>query len=564
MDKSTISLEDKKLREAQVKDLNYEQKILSIVYFGRNDDYAKDWIKRFEYIFNYNFHVLNELGFSNKVEFHIVDFVCDKKIIDDLRIVNNKSQVNIHQVYDDNGKLLMNQSKALNIGINKSSCEYVLLFGGDTFVAPTSWSNLFNLLENKNKYFPFSNEYMLIPRKQFPKEFDYRDINYNQLDKICKYNLFSNFKHRNNKAHVGAGSGGVLLSKETFDDLKGFDESFKGYGEIDAEFMDRLSKHHDHLDLINYGIYSYKLPYSKSGNKKNIVKESIVEEDSILDWRFPERKKDSGAWASGDIKSFIVSNNNKDNYDPVKPHITIKIDLGLMKIKHLLSFPLHSKTLRKKVFKDWKKVHILSQIRENYKIIDIIADVDLAFLFCPVIGFKNSMSSIYIIDADLDANLDGVEERSNMVIRATMSKGNIGYARSIRTDIGSVKEALNKIETPLINPTIAVNSKTNVSKVIFESELMKKARIIMVVGPKNNELLSSINKEDFPNHIELEKIHLYSKDKFDISKGFSKINETIIVFILLNISLYYFLKDILMYLRSNVLKKVYIRVFPRV
>ena len=165
MDKSTISLEDKKLREAQVKDLNYEQKILSIVYFGRNDDYAKDWIKRFEYIFNYNFHVLNELGFSNKVEFHIVDFVCDKKIIDDLRIVNNKSQVNIHQVYDDNGKLLMNQSKALNIGINKSSCEYVLLFGGDTFVAPTSWSNLFNLLENKNKYFPFSNEYMSIPRQ---------------------------------------------------------------------------------------------------------------------------------------------------------------------------------------------------------------------------------------------------------------------------------------------------------------------------------------------------------------------------------------------------------------
>ena len=558
MEKSTISLEDKKLRGVLVKDLNYEKKILSIVYFGRNDDYAKDWIKRFEYIFNYNFHVLNELGFSNKVEFHIVDFVCDKKIIDDLRIVNNKSQVNIHQVYDDKGKLL-NVSRALNIGINKSSSEYILLLGADAFVAPTSWSNLFNLLENENKYFPFSNEYMLIPRKQFPKEFDYEDINYNQLDKICKYNLFSNFKQRNNKAHVGAGAGGVLLLKKIFDDLKGFDESFKGYGQIDAEFMDRVSKYHDHLDLINYGIYSYKLPYSQSGNRKSIMKESIVGED----WRYPERKKDLGAWALGDIKSFIVSNNNKEDDYPINTNITIKIDLGLMKIKHLLNFPLHTKILRKKIFKDWKKVHILSQIRENYKIIDVITDVDSAFLFCPVIGFKNSMSSIYIIDSDLDANLDDVEARSNIIIRATMSKGNIGYARSIRTDIGSVKEALNQIKTPLINPIISVNSKTNVSKVIFESEMMKKARIIMVIESKNNELLSSINKKDFPNHIELEKIHLYSKDKFDMSKGFSKINETIIAFILLNISLYYSLKDILMYLRNNVLKKMYLKVFPR-
>ena len=237
------------MREVLVKDVNYEQKILSIVYQGRNDDYAKDWIKRFEYIFNYNFHVLNELGFSSKVEFHIVDFVCDKTIIDDLRILNNKSQVNIHQVYDGKGKLL-NVSRALNIGINKSSSEYILLLGADAFISPTSWSNLFNLLENKNKYFPFSNEFMLIPRKQFPEEFDYEAINYNQLDKICKYNLFSNFKHRNNKTHVGAGAGGLLLLKKIFEDLKGFDESFKGYGQIDAEFMDRVSKHHDHLDLI--------------------------------------------------------------------------------------------------------------------------------------------------------------------------------------------------------------------------------------------------------------------------------------------------------------------------
>ena len=359
---------------------------------------------------------------------------------------------------------------------------------------------------------------------------------------------------------MGAGAGGLLLSKKIFNDLKGLNDSFSGYGHSDAEFMDRVSIHHDHLDLASYGVFVYKLPYAQFGNRNSVVKESIVGKD----FRLPERKKERDSWASGDIKSFIVSNNNKDNIYPINPHITIKIDLGLMKIRHLLNFPLHSKILRKKVFKDWKKVHILSQIRANYKIIDIIADVDLAFLFCPVIGFKNSMSSIYIIDSDLDANLDDVEARSNMVIRALIEKVNIGYARSIRTDIGSVKGALNEIKTPLINPIIAVNSKTNVSKVIFESELMKKARIIMVIEPKNNELLSIINKEDFPNHIELEKIHLYSKDKFDISKGFSKINETIIVFILLNISLYYFLKDILMYLRSNVLKKVYLKVFPRV
>jgi len=357
---------------------------------------------------------------------------------------------------------------------------------------------------------------------------------------------------------VGAGAGALLLSKKTFSELKGFDDSIRGYGHADPEFMDRVSIHHDHLDLASYGIFVYKLPYAQLGNRNSVIKESIVRKESIVGkfYRFPERVKDLDSWASGDIKSFVVPNNNNDDDYPISTNITIKIDFGLMKIKHLLNFSLLSKILREKIFKDWKKVHILSQIRENYKIIDVITDVDSAFLFCPVIGFKNSMSSIYIVDSDLDANLDDVEARSNMVIRATMSKGNIGYARSIRTDIGSVKEALNQIKTPLINPIIAVNSKTNVSKVIFESEMMKKARIIMVIGPDNKELLGSINKEDFPNHIELEKIHLYSKDKFDIPIGFSKVNETIIAFILVNIRLYYFLKDILKYLISNVLKKV--------
>ena len=67
MEKSTISLEDKQPWENQVKYLSDDQRILSIVYYGRNDDYAKDWIKRFEYIFNYNLHVLKDILIYLKV-----------------------------------------------------------------------------------------------------------------------------------------------------------------------------------------------------------------------------------------------------------------------------------------------------------------------------------------------------------------------------------------------------------------------------------------------------------------------------------------------------------------
>ena len=317
--------------------------------------------------------------------------------------------------------------------------------------------------------------------------------------------------------------------------------------------MDRVSINHDHLDLASYGIFVYKLPYAQSGTRNSVVKESIVGNS----YRFPEKVKNLDSWASNDIKSFTVSNNNRDDDYRESSNISIKIDLGLMKIKYLLNFPLHLKILRKKIFYNWKKVHIFSQIRESYKIIDVITDAETAFLFCPVIGFKNSMSSVYIIDSDLDANLDDVETRSNMVIRSTMSEGNIGYARSIRTNISSVKKALSQINTPLINPIIAVNSKTHVSKVICESGMMKKARTIMVVEPDNNELLSIINKKDFPNHIELDKIHLYSKDKFEISKDFSKIYQIIFAFIMLNINLYYSSKDVLMYLRNKVLKNLF-------
>ena len=61
--------------------LSDDHKILGIIYCGRNDDYAKNWIKRFEYIFNYNLHVLNELGLSNEVEFHIVIVCAIRKLL---------------------------------------------------------------------------------------------------------------------------------------------------------------------------------------------------------------------------------------------------------------------------------------------------------------------------------------------------------------------------------------------------------------------------------------------------------------------------------------------------
>ena len=76
-------------------------------------------------MFNYNLHVLNELAFSNKVEFHIVDFVCDKKIIDDLKILETKSQIKIHEVYDEKSRL-MNVSRARILGLIRVY-KYVLI-----------------------------------------------------------------------------------------------------------------------------------------------------------------------------------------------------------------------------------------------------------------------------------------------------------------------------------------------------------------------------------------------------------------------------------------------------
>ena len=130
-------------------------------------------------------------------------------------------------MYDD--RHVNGYVRIINIGIKNSSSEYIAM-SADRFIAPTSWFNLF-LLENNNKYFPFSNEYMLIPRKQFPQA-DYENISYNQLDKICKYNLFGQFNQLNNKAHAGGGAGGLLLSK-IYSDLKGFDASVRGFGGAD-------------------------------------------------------------------------------------------------------------------------------------------------------------------------------------------------------------------------------------------------------------------------------------------------------------------------------------------
>ena len=76
------------------------------------------------------------------------------------------------------------------------------------------------------------------------------------------------------------------------------------------------------------------------------------------------------------ILNHLDSNNNRDDYR--SSNISIKIDLGLMKIKYLLNFPLHEDS-KKKIFIIGKGSYIFAI--ESYKIIDVITILKLHFYF---------------------------------------------------------------------------------------------------------------------------------------------------------------------------------------
>jgi predicted glycosyltransferase involved in capsule biosynthesis len=134
----------------------------------------------------------------------------------------------------DNGNVF-NRSKARNNAFNKSSNEIICILDADTIVPATSIIEGINLVKSKNTWVIPYNDYYNLTKEYSNYIID--NIDAADLDE-------SNFKY---DFKILSWAGALILTREMYSRLGGYDEEFEGWGWEDVAFRIKLdneiSKH---------------------------------------------------------------------------------------------------------------------------------------------------------------------------------------------------------------------------------------------------------------------------------------------------------------------------------
>ena len=255
--------------------------LLSLIIGGKNDNYQDGWLSRFEFALNYNISCLNKTGLAAKVEVNFVDFFSKKKVADSVLLHNTKAKVNFLETNKfEEAFPRYHVGLALNSGLIKATGENCLILGSDQFMPTASWENLLNHLDREAKHGGFQQheQYKLIPRKQLPAQFDYKSMTFHQIDSLLDGLNFTKLEFRNFKPSLGAGAGGLLAKRKTYQAIGFFDTSWGGYGGQDNDLHNKISNLHEHTDMSKYGVFMYKLPHV-SGTRSEKIKCKIEHEN---------------------------------------------------------------------------------------------------------------------------------------------------------------------------------------------------------------------------------------------------------------------------------------------
>ena len=236
---------------------NYD-KLLTICYFGKNDDYCNDFKQRISLTIQKQINNIRELNISDDIEILLLDWGSDED--DDLLNSMNLdiSGVDFRCVYVpyetcDKYKPMPSYSHvhALNTGIRNSNGKYVLISDAECYMRIEDTKELKSFVDNyKNDDIFYWGSMHHIPSDIY--------IDFTNTDDVDKYieKEFYNIRYDKIDTNNFHGYAGLLLgNREIFNDCQGFYEKLTHAGWLDTEIHYRLiQKYVCGGNLSDYGI----------------------------------------------------------------------------------------------------------------------------------------------------------------------------------------------------------------------------------------------------------------------------------------------------------------------
>ena len=265
--------------------------ILSIVTTNKNDQYHENQLQRTKFILKYLTYSLKKMDAINKVEYLVVDWGSDEPLsnyfYNEILDCPAIKFINVPKVETAKCELGYDYSKAINIGIDKSSGENVMLTGSDAFFPLPIFNNILSLLEKPKLFGLKGDEYKLVPRKFLQDDFFIYEKNMEKVDQYFQSLNHSAIPHPDVALNGGGGAGGNLLKKEQWIQIGGVKDTKKHNRGQDIVNLHETTKFCSHIDTATFGSFILKLPRTSSGFRKI----QVIREKNELDYLTLERNE---------------------------------------------------------------------------------------------------------------------------------------------------------------------------------------------------------------------------------------------------------------------------------
>jgi hypothetical protein len=257
-----------------------DNKLLSLVITGRNDNYCGNFRERMELAINYLVWSAAKLNLLSAIELVVVDWNSEQPLHEVLELSKDAIATTrfvrvppaIAALHHSHPEQTFHSTKATNSGLLRSRGQYAFVAQADSIISQASLLNLYYLLSGKFSVpYPLNRVIFKIGRKMIPYQvMGYRPLDVESLDRYladCASTLYYGSNPR-----FTAGLSAIGARKSLWDESRGFSEELGGWGFNDIEFGLRMQQLYYGLELSYHGVLFYDLEQEASVYQAGISK----------------------------------------------------------------------------------------------------------------------------------------------------------------------------------------------------------------------------------------------------------------------------------------------------
>ncbi len=253
-------------------------KILTVALSGRDDDYMLDFRYRLATTISYLARNLQRLGRLDDVEVLFADWGSDPPLARSLTLDADSARLTrfVHVPQSVTREIRgtatgYHTAMALNVSIRRARGEYILVTGSDTLISQGSLDCLLKVLSGVSPV-PFAPErtYMQLRRNQISWRFVHRRPTRDEFDRYLLLNPMGIPDPHWARFSLGEGSGGILVHRSRWHELRGVDERMAGYGRSDFDLCMRVSQQYPWVELSGLGVILYHMEHAPYGRRADL------------------------------------------------------------------------------------------------------------------------------------------------------------------------------------------------------------------------------------------------------------------------------------------------------